>query len=191
METSLLGMSYSQMPNVSLPLSRLAEEVQRGVRDERDELQLVTFTIGEQYGVPITQVQEIIRVGNITKVPNSLPYMEGLINLRGRVLPVLNLRKRLKLPEKGLSQESRIVVVEASTKTIGLLVDAVSHVIKVSPEVVDKTPEEVLEVDSDYITGVCKLKNGLVILIDLERLIRREDIEIPEGEGRKESLASA
>jgi len=179
------------MPNVSLPLSRLAEEVQRGVRDERDELQLVTFTIGEQYGVPITQVQEIIRVGNITKVPNSLPYMEGLINLRGRVLPVLKLRKRLKLPEKGLSQESRIVVVEASTKTIGLLVDAVSHVIKVSPEVVDKTPEEVLEVDSDYITGVCKLTNGLVILIDLERLIRREDIEIPEGEGRKESLASA
>jgi len=99
------------------------------------------------------------------------------------VLPVLNLRKRLKLPEKGISQESRIVVVEASTKTLGLLVDAVSHVIKVSPEIVEKAPEEVLEVDSDYITGVCKLKNSLVILIDLERLIRRENIEIPQGEG--------
>jgi purine-binding chemotaxis protein CheW len=110
--------------------------------------------------------------------------MEGVINLRGKVLPVLNLRKRLKLPEKDISKESRIVVVEASTKIIGLLVDAVSHVIKVSPDVVEKAPEEVLEVDSDYLTGVCKLKNGLVILIDLERLIKRENIEIPQGEGR-------
>jgi purine-binding chemotaxis protein CheW len=175
------------MAKISLSSSGLAEDVLQGIRDEADELQLVTFTIGEQYGVPISQVQEIIRVGGITKVPNSLPYMEGVINLRGRVLPVLNLRKRLKLPEKEISQESRIVVVEASTKVIGLLVDAVSHVIKVSSDVVERAPEEVLEVDSDYITGVCKLKNRLVILIDLERLIRRENIEIPQGEGRNGS----
>jgi purine-binding chemotaxis protein CheW len=172
------------MAKISLAASGLAEDILEGIGNEPDELQLVTFTIGEQYGVPISQVQEIIRVGKITRVPNSLPYMEGVINLRGRVLPVLNLRKRLKLPEKDISQESRIVVVEASTKVIGLLVDSVSHVIKVSPEVVERAPEEVLEVDSDYITGVCKLQNGLVILIDLERLIRRENIEIPQGEGR-------
>jgi len=170
------------MAKISLSQSGLAEEVLEGIGGERDELQLVTFTIGEQYGVSISQVQEIIRIGNITKVPNSLPYMEGVINLRGRVLPVLNLRKRLKLPGKDISNESRIVVVEAGTKTIGLLVDAVSHVIKVSPDVVDRAPEEVLEADSDYITGVCKLQNGLVILIDLERLIRRENIEMAEGE---------
>jgi purine-binding chemotaxis protein CheW len=172
------------MAKISLPASGLAEDVLEGIGNEPDELQLVTFFIGEQYGVPISQVQEIIRIGSITKVPNSLPYMEGVINLRGKVLPVLNLRKRLKLPGKDISKESRIVVVEASTKIIGLLVDAVSHVIKVSPDVVEKAPEEVLEVDSDYLTGVCKLKNGLVILIDLERLIKRENIEIPQGEGR-------
>ena len=171
------------MAKLSLPLSGLAEDVLESIGGEADELQLVTFSIGEQYGVPISQVQEIIRIGNITKVPNSLPYMEGVINLRGKVLPVLNLRKRLKLPGKDISQESRIVVVEAGTKTIGLLVDAVSHVIKVSPDVVERAPEEVLEVDTDYITGVCKLKNRLVILIDLERLIRRENIEIAGGEG--------
>ena len=170
------------MAKLSLPLSGLAEDVLESIGGEADELQLVTFSIGEQYGVPISQVQEIIRIGNITKVPNSLPYMEGVINLRGKVLPVLNLRKRLKLPEKDISQESRIVVVEAGTKVIGLLVDAVSQVIKVSPDVVERAPEEVLEVDTDYITGVCKLKNSLVILIDLERLIKRENIEIPEGE---------
>jgi purine-binding chemotaxis protein CheW len=171
------------MAKLSLPLSGLAEDVLESIGGEADELQLVTFSIGEQYGVPISQVQEIIRIGNITKVPNSLPYMEGVINLRGKVLPVLNLRKRLKLPEKDISQESRIVVVEAGTKVIGLLVDAVSQVIKVSPDVVERAPEEVLEVDTDYITGVCKLKNRLVILIDLERLIRRENIEIAGGEG--------
>lgn len=171
------------MAKISLSSSGLAEDVLEAVKSESGELQLVTFFIGEQYGVPINQVQEIIRVGNITKVPNSLPYMEGVINLRGRVLPVLNLRKRLKLPEKDISQESRIVVVEASTKVIGLLVDAVSHVIKVSSEVVEKAPEEVLEVDSDYITGVCKLQSSLVILIDLERLIRKENIELGQGDG--------
>jgi len=168
------------MAKVSLPISGLAEDVLESIGNERDELQLVTFFIGEQYGVPISQVQEIIRIGNITKVPNALPYMEGVINLRGRVLPVLNLRKRLKLPEKDASNASRIVVVEAGTKVIGLLVDAVAHVIKISPEVVDRAPEEVLEVDNDYITGVCKLKNGLVILIDLERLLKRENIELNE-----------
>jgi len=92
------------------------------------------------------------------------------------------------LPEKDLSIESRIVVVEAGSKTIGLLVDAVSHVIKVSPDVVDRAPEEVLEADCDYITGVCKLRNGLVILIDLERIIRRENIEMPQGEGKEEKI---
>ena len=171
------------MAKVSLPASGLAEDILESIGKERDELQLVTFFIGEQYGVSISQVQEIIRIGNITKVPNSLPYMEGVINLRGRVLPVLNLRKRLKLSEKEISNESRIVVVEAGTKTIGLLVDAVSHVIKVSPDVVERAPEEVMEVDSDYITGVCKLQNGLVIMIDIERLIRRENTEMPQGDG--------
>ncbi len=172
------------MAKITLPPSGLAEDVLNEVRDEPDELQLVTFTIGEEYGVPISQVQEIIRVGNITKVPNSLPYMEGVVNLRGRVLPVLNLRKRLKLPVSDTSKESRIVVIEAGHKTIGLLVDGVSHVIKVSSEFIERAPEEVMEIDTDYITGVCKLRNGLVILIDLERLLKREKIEIKENEGR-------
>ena len=168
------------MGKITLPPSGLAEDILCEMDNQPGELQLVTFAIGEHYGVPISQVQEIIRVGTITKVPNSLSYMEGVINLRGRILPVLNLRKRLQLQEKDLTKESRIVVIETGNKTIGLLVDAVSHVIKVSSELIDKAPEEVLEIDSDYITGVCKLQKDLVILIDLERLIRRENIEIRE-----------
>jgi purine-binding chemotaxis protein CheW len=173
------------MAEIQLPASGLAEEILPLYRERGLELHLVTFTLGEEYGVPIHQVQEIIRVGGITIVPNSPSYMEGVINLRGRVLPVLNLRKRLKLPQKDAGKTSRIVVAEVGEKVIGLLVDGVSHVVKVAAECVEAAPEEVLEVDTDYITGVGKLNNRLIILLDLERLLKRENIEIRgmTGEG--------
>ena len=106
--------------------------------------------------------------------------MEGVINLRGRVLPVLNLRKRLGLSDKEMSNASRIVVTEIGSKVIGLLVDAVSHVIKIPPESVEPAPEEVLEIDTDYITGVGKLNDRMIILLDLEKLLRREKLEVNE-----------
>lgn len=170
------------MSKITLPASGLAEEIIGYFKEEQqaEELHLVTFNLGEEYGVPITQVQEIIRVGNITIVPNSPSYMEGVINLRGRVLPVLNLRKRLKLPVTDVTKASRIIVTEVNGKMLGLLVDAVSHVIKVPPEVVEKAPEEVLEIDTDYITGVGKLKDKLVILLDLEKLLRREKADVQQ-----------
>ncbi len=171
-----------------LPPSGLAEDIISELKEQPDESHLVTFNLGEEYGVPITQVQEIIRVGSITIVPNSPFYMEGVINLRGRVLPVLNLRKRLKLPEVKITRDSRIVVTETGSKVIGLLVDSVSHVIKVPAEAIESAPEEVLEIDSDYITGVGKLKNRLIILLDLEKLLKKESIEIKHEEetGEKE-----
>lgn len=86
------------MSVLNLPPSGLAEDIL--VKDHKKEFHLVTFNLGEEYGVPMTQVHEIIRVGSITKVPNAPTHIEGVINLRGRVLPVLNLRKRLKLPSK-------------------------------------------------------------------------------------------
>ena len=168
------------MTNINLPASGLAEDILVNYKEEAKDLHLVTFSLGEEYGVPISQVQEIVRVGGITMVPNSPPYMEGVINLRGRVLPVLNLRKRLGLSAKEISGASRIVVTEIGNKVIGLLVDAVSHVIKIPPESVEPAPEEVLEIDTDYITGVGKLKDMMIILLDLEKLLRREKIEIKE-----------
>jgi purine-binding chemotaxis protein CheW len=179
------------MSEIQLPASGLAEDILPRYKEKKRDFHLVTFNLGEEYGVPIHQVQEIIRVSGITMVPNSPSYMEGVINLRGRVLPVLNLRRKLKLSPQDIGKESRIVVAEAGDKVIGLLVDAVSHVIKVSPESVESAPEEVLEIDTDYITGVGKLKNRLVILLDLEKLLRRENIEVRDvtdegGEHAKE-----
>ncbi len=169
------------MSGIQLPSFGLAEEILGQNSGQTGEMQLVTFNLGELYGVPINQVQEIVRVINITKVPNAPSHMEGVINLRGRVLPVLNLRKRLKLPQGALSRESRIVVTEIGEKIIGLLVDAVSHVIKVPADAVETAPEEVLEVDTDYLTGVAKVQERLVILLDLKRLLRRERLEGPDG----------
>lgn len=169
------------MSGIQLPASGLAEDILEKYGEQTADLHLVTFNLGELYGVPINQVQEIVRVVNITKVPNSPFHMEGVINLRGKVLPVLNLRKRLKLPESSIGRESRIVVTEVGSKVIGLLVDAVSHVIKVPSRFVETAPEEVLEVDTDYLTGVAKMHEHLIILLDLERLLRREAAEIPES----------
>lgn len=179
------------MSKIALPPSGLAEDILGNISEASQEMQLVTFSLGEQYGIPIGQVQEIIRVGPITRVPNSPVYMEGVINLRGRVLPVLNLRQRLSLSPREIGKESRIVVTEVVGKTIGLLVDAVSHVIRVPVEFIERAPEEVLEVDSDYITGVCKLKNALVILMDLEKLLKRESVDMADTREGKDAAVSA
>jgi len=169
------------MANIHLPASGLAEDILENYKEEPKDFHMVTFNLGEEYGVPIGQVQEIVRVGGITMVPNSPSYMEGVINLRGRVLPVLNLRKRLGLSAIEMSNASRIVVTEIGSKVIGLLVDAVSHVIKVPSGNVEPAPEEVLEIDTDYITGVGKLNDKMIILLDLEKLLRREKVEINEA----------
>lgn len=165
------------MSEIHLPASGLAEDVLVDYQERPREFHLVTFNLGEEYGVPINQVQEIVRVTGITMVPNSPAYMEGVINLRGRVLPVVNLRKRLKIEVKEMTKASRIVVTEVGSKIIGLLVDAVSHVIKLPAEFVDNAPEEVLDIDTDYITGVGKVKERLIILLDLERLLRKEKVD--------------
>jgi len=165
------------MSEIRLPESGLREEI---LSKNLGELHLVTFSLGEYYGVDISQVQEIIRVGTITAVPNSPSYMEGVINLRGRILPVLNLRKKLSLTPKEITKDSRIVVTEVNGKLLGLLVDSVSHVIKIPSDAVEPAPEEVLEIDTDYITGVCNLDNRLIILLDLERLLKREKIKTEE-----------
>lgn len=176
------------MAEMQLPASGMAEEILGNYKDKPGNFHIVTFNLGEEYGVQISQVYEIVRVEGVTKVPNSPPYMEGVINLRGRVLPVLNLRKRLNLSAKEIDKESRIMVTEVGGKVIGLLVDSVSQVIKVPAGFVENAPAEVLEVDTDYIIGVGKLKERLIILLDLDKLLRRENVELKEGDnGGKEN----
>jgi purine-binding chemotaxis protein CheW len=133
---------------------------------------LVTFRLArEEYGVEIGRVQEIIRAVDITQVPGAPGHVQGVINLRGRIIPVVDLRKRFGLPEVPLTDRHRIIVVELGEKRLGMLVDSVSQVIKFSATLMEELPEEATTVDQHYIRGVGKLDGRLIILLDLNRAL--------------------
>jgi purine-binding chemotaxis protein CheW len=136
------------------------------------ELHLVTFALErEEYGVPIVRVREVIRVAEITRVPQAPAHVRGVTNLRGRILPVVELRTRLGLAPAITTPRSRIVVVEVHDRVLGLLVDAVLQVAKVPMEVVTPPPDEVLSPQTDYITGVARWRSRLIILLELEKAL--------------------
>ena len=130
---------------------------------------LVTFHLAkEEYGVEIGSVQEIIRATDITPVPGAPSHVTGVINLRGKIIPVVDLR-RFRLPASEASDQQRIVVVELGEKRLGMLVDSVSQVIRVPADVVEAIPEEATSGDDNYIKGVGKLDGRLIIILDLNR----------------------
>lgn len=135
------------------------------------QLQLVTFGIGdEEFAVDILAVQEINRMMALTRVPQSPPEVEGVINLRGKIIPVIDLRKRFGLPCAEHSEHSRIVVVEVHGRVIGFIVDRVHEVLRISSRIVEPAPGMACSVDSDFIAGVGKLEDRLLILLDLTKL---------------------
>jgi purine-binding chemotaxis protein CheW len=136
---------------------------------------LATFYLArEEYGVDVKQVQEIRRVTDITSVPRAPEFVRGVINLRGRILPVLDLKRRLALGEVAMDRAARIVVVRVKDRLLGLLVDGASQVLKIPVSQVEPAPEEVVQKGGDYIRGVAKLDDRLIILVDLERLLEHE-----------------
>lgn len=140
-------------------------------------LQLVTFGLGEEeFAVDILAVREINRMMSLTRVPQSPPDVEGVINLRGRIIPVMDLRKRFSLPPAARSDQSRIVVVEVHGRVLGFIVDRVSEVLRISRKIVEPAPQMVCSVDSDFIAGVGKLEDRLLILLDLGRLFSSAEI---------------
>ncbi len=145
-------------------------------------LQLVSFKIGrEEFGIDILAVQEIIKMIEITKVPNAPDFIEGVINLRGRIIPIIYLRKRLGMPVVENTKNTRIVVVEISEKTVGFIVDEVQEVLRISTDITEKPPELVSGIESDYITAVAKLEDRLLILLELDRILANEDLNLLEN----------
>jgi purine-binding chemotaxis protein CheW len=146
--------------------------------ESSDLLQLVSFMIGnEEYAVDILFVQEINRMMPITKVPNAPEYVDGVINLRGRVIPVIDLRYKLGLSKKEHDNNTRIVVVEVKGKTVGFIVDAVKEVIRIPESITEAPPELVSGTNSDFIKSVGKLEDRLLILIDLEAILYGTAVE--------------
>ncbi|MBD5641335.1 MAG: chemotaxis protein CheW [Desulfovibrio sp.] len=148
-------------------------------RQDDELLQLVTFSIGEEeFGVNILKVQEINRTMEITKVPRSPEFVEGVINLRGKVIPIIDLRRRFGLSSKPEDKDTRIIVIEINSVIVGFVVDAVSEVLRIPASTVEPPPPVVAGVESDYISGVGQLKDRLLIMLDLDKLLSTEDLEV-------------
>lgn len=138
---------------------------------EHDQ-QVVVFDIaGESYGVDIGRVQEIIRPPAITAVPRAPGYVEGVINLRGRVIPVINLRHRFGLPRAERGRSARIVVLEVDGQTVGAAVDAVSEVLRVPNTAVEPPGATLAGPQTAHLRGIARLDDRLVILLDLDRIV--------------------
>jgi purine-binding chemotaxis protein CheW len=136
------------------------------------ELQLVLFDLAsEHYAIDSSIVREIIRIQSITRVPGASNYVEGVTNLRGRVVPVLDLRKRLDLPVADRNKETRIVVVNVASHDVGLIVDGVSEVLRIPTSVIEPPAMIVTGEDADYVRGIAKLETKMVILLDLDKLL--------------------
>ena len=149
------------------------------VQKKDDELlQLVTFSIGEEeFGVDILKVQEIIRTMEITKVPRAQDFIEGVINLHGKVIPIVDLRRRFGFSSKAHDKNTRIIVIEINNMIVGFVVDSVSEVLRIPAATVEPPPPVVAGVESEYISGVGKLQDRLLILLDLDKLLSCENME--------------
>ena len=147
-------------------------------RQDAELIQLVTFSIGEEeFGVDILKVQEIIRTMEITKVPKAPVFVEGVINLRGKVIPIIDLRKRFGLSAREHDKDTRIIVIEMTTMIVGFVVDSVSEVLRIPANTVEPPPPVVSGLESEYIKGVGKLQDRLLIMLDLDRLLSHEEKE--------------
>lgn len=141
------------------------------------EIQLVIFRLaGEEFGLEIAQVREIIRMQNITPMPQAPEFIEGVINLRGQIIGVMDLAKRFGLKAQTKTEKSRIVVVEIKENTVGLIVDEVPEVLRIAEEQIGPTPEVIQsQVHSEFIRGVGKLEDRLIILLGAEKILSQEE----------------
>jgi purine-binding chemotaxis protein CheW len=136
------------------------------------EEQMVVFQLGqESYGIDIFRVNEIIRLREITPIPKSESYIRGLVNLRGKTIPVVDLRIRLNLGSAEDTESTRIIVVDAESGNIGVVVDAVREVITLQPDQVNQAPLLVSDTDNDFVRGVAKVDDGLITLLHLDQAL--------------------
>ena len=141
------------------------------------EIQIVVFELGiEHFGLEISKVESIIKMQSITKLPHTSSFVEGVTNLRGKVLPVIDLRMRFGLPAQQADKNSRIIVVSLDQTEVGMIVDEVSEVLTVPEGTVEAAPALTANVDSAFIAGIAKLDTRLVILLDLDKVLTKGEL---------------
>ena len=154
-------------------VDRLQSQLKPAAEEPREEPEIwVSFELaGETYALPVTRVQEVLRVSNVTRVPHAPAPIRGITNLRGRVLAVVDLRVRLGLAPAPLEPQNRIVVVSSRERSIGLLVDSARQVVRVLPSAVQAPPADILTEHSDFLIGVYHLGESLIILLDVDQVL--------------------
>lgn len=149
-------------------MSTVAEELQPPVS------QWVTFSLADEtYGIDVMQVQEVLRVTEIAPVPGAPPYVLGIVNLRGSVVTVIDTRARFGLPSLEPDDAARIVIIEADKQVVGMLVDGVAEVVEIPAGAIESSPSVGTDEGSRYIQGVFSQEDGLLILVDLNKLLDR------------------
>jgi purine-binding chemotaxis protein CheW len=165
--------------------ARETRAVENTFSEVHGTLQLVSFKLGKElYGIEITKVREIILIAEITRIPETPAFLKGLINLRSTVIPVIDLRARFGLPEGDLTDDSRIMVLQACGKTIGIVVDAVSEVLRVKHDQIAPPPPAVAGLGRDYLNGLVKLDNKLLILLDIDKIFGEDEMLALEAAGK-------
>ena len=147
------------------------------------EIQVVGFYIGsDEYAININNVREIVAMTEIRKVPKAPRFVEGVINLRGHIVPIIDLRKRFEIPPAVDMPQSKILIVEFHKHLLGMIVDSVSEVFRLNQDQIEKTPPLfTASIDSQYIQGVGKIEERLIILLDVERLLSFEEQTLLAG----------
>ncbi len=148
------------------------------------EKQYVIFNLGnEQYGVDIMNVKEISEFKESTKVPSAPYFVDGIINLRGEIIPIVNLKKRFGIENDEIDSDTRIIVINLNGRNVGFVVDEASQVLRINNDDIDPAPEIIAGVDRQYINGVGKVEDKIIILLDLEKILTDEEkVQLKEME---------
>jgi purine-binding chemotaxis protein CheW len=152
------------------------KKIEKKERGRDTLMQMVSFTIGgDEFGVDILRVQEINRVPVLTRMPQAPDYVAGVITLWGKVVPIVNLRRRFGLPPKAWDEDTRIIVVELARKQIGFIVDALQEIVRIPATLTEPPPSAFRGARGEYVTSVARLQDRLLNLVDLEKVFGREE----------------
>jgi purine-binding chemotaxis protein CheW len=160
-------------------MSMRAHEIETlPVTEDKKETRLIVFILaGSEFGIEINRVREIIRVSDITRMPKTPRFLEGIINLRGRIVSVLNLKKRFGFPACDLTMDGRIMIIDVADQIVGLLVDKVSEVLKIDEANLVSPTEEILTIKPQYLSRIAEVKTRLIVFFNLERIFNLEQIK--------------
>ncbi len=154
-----------------------AVATKKSIEAKEERIQLVSFRLGnEEHGIDVLKVREIIRMSNITRVPNTPPYVEGVINLRGKVIPIISLRNKFCLPDAESDSRTRIIVMDMANELMGFIVDSVAEVVRIAVHEIQPPPPIITSgIDQECISGVINHAERLLVLLDLERMFSSEE----------------